>query len=699
MKHRTLLFLLILTAPFVQGEGPIEAIRVEIGSHPTAKFDPHEALGAGLDGHWQGETGPMLSPQSVKKMLRAGLGPVSIRLRTELAVEAWHWNPKGTWSDPQQRQGYWLSEAKPDPSHPILLSYGYKLPRRGNTLDEANDDGYSRLDDGDPKTFWKSNPYLCQPCTGESDGRHPQWVVLDLGKPVPINAIRIQWAEPFATKFRVEYATKGRVYFGGHPGSFFSHVWHTFSQGSVGAGKGGDQFLRLVNHAVKARYLRIWMTEGSKTALPGSTDPRDHLGYAIREISAGQADRFSFDDRVIHQSNKGQTITFASSTDPWHREGDRDPKVEQPGIDRIFRSGITRGLPVMLPIPVFYDNPENGAGLAEYVKRVGYPVSRYELGEEPDGQRVDPRDFGALYGQAAQAIRKRVPGAVMGGPSFVTSDAQANDDTYRFDHHWWIQDFRGELARLGQSGDLKFLSFEWYPFDDVLAPEAKQLPRAYGMMERAMARLRREHLPLVIGEFNYSVFPCRPEVDLSGALLNAETVAQFLCGGGEAVYYYGYEPNKLEQTCGSWGNHLMLLRGEGGRLIPVATFRALRMLSREWLDPQGGVHAAYQVRVRTTPLEAGRDLLSAFALKRPDGKWSLLLINKDSVRAASISLKPGPLGSHALHLTTYSQKEYQWAANQQNGHPSRDRPPSTMVVRGDRSVTLPPRSISVLRSE
>jgi len=214
-----------------------------------------------------------------------------------------------------------------------------------------------------------------------------------------------------------------------------------------------------------------------------------------------------------------------------------------------------------------------------------------------------------------------------------------------------------------------------------------------------MARLRREHLPLVIGEFNYSVFPCRPKVDLSGALLNAETVAQFLCGGGEAVYYYGYEPNKLEQTCGSWGNHLMLLRGEDGRLIPVATFRALRMLSREWLDPQGGVHAAYQVRVRTCHPDEERDLLSAFALKRPDGKWSLLLINKDSVRAASISLKPRPLGSHALRLTTYSQKEYQWAANQQNGHPSRNRPPSTEVVTGDRPVAVPPRSISVLRSE
>lgn len=698
MRLESLLAIVFLLCGYLQAaEKGAPAVRLEIGKHPTARFDPSEALGGGLDGHWQGETKNMLSPESVHEMLKAGLGPVSIRLRSELAVEAWHWNPKGAWSDPEHRQGYWLSETKPDPAQPILLSYGYKLPRRGNTLDEANDDGFSRLDDGDLLTFWKSNPYLTSFYTGQSDRSHPQWVVIDFGKRVPVNAVNIHWGEPYAKSFQVEYATQGRVYFGGHPWN----VWHRFPHGAVtnGKRKGGEQFLQLSKKPLLVRYLRIWMTEGSGTAPKGSRDPRDGMGYAIREIIAGEAGLLDFDDQVIHSPSKKQTITYASSTDPWHRAIDRDPKVEQPGVDQIFRSGITRGLPVMLPIGVFYDTPGNGAGLAEYVKRAGYPVSRYELGEEPDGQRVDPRDFGALYGQAARVIRQSVPEAVMGGPSFVTADAVANDNTYRFDHQWWIHGFRRELSRLGQSRNLKFLSFEWYPFDDVLAPEAQQLPKAYGMMQRAMARLRRERLPLVIGEFNYSVFPCRPEVDLSGALLNAETAAQFLCGGGAAAYYYGYEPNKLEQTCGSWGNHLMLLRGEGGRLIPVATFNALQMLAREWIDPQGGVHEVLPVRVRANLPDAERDLLSVFALKRPDGKRSLLLINKDPVRAMNVSLKSKALGANALRLITYSRKEYQWSTKNQSGHPSRNHPPSVQVVPMDPQVTVPPWSVSVLRPE
>lgn len=683
-SHLFLSFLLVVT--LAHGETGAPVTSVEIGSRPIRSFDPREALGGGLDGYWEGETAGMYSTESVSRMQEAGLGPVSVRLRTELAVEAWHWNPRGSWSDPLHRCGYWTSDAKPDPAHPIMTSYGYKLPRRGTTLDEANDDGFSRLDDGDRSTFWKSNPYLTSAYTGEPDRCHPQWVVIDFGKMVPVNAVNILWGEPYAKCFRVEYATRGRVYFGGHPWN----VWHTFDHGVVTGGKGGEQFLKFGKHPRMVRYLRIWMTESSGTATAGSKDPRDAMGYAIREIMAGEAGEFDFDDHVIHSPGRKQSITYASSTDPWHRECDRDPKVEQPGIDRIFRSGITRALPVMIPIPVFYDTPENGSALAGYVRRAGYPSGRMELGEEPDGQRVDPRDFGALYAQSARAVSTRVPAAVMGGPSFVTADVQSEDDTYRFDKRWWIRDFMGVLKRRGQLCDLRFLSFEWYPFDDVCGPEGDQLPRASVMLSRAMKRLRSFGLPLVIGEFNYSVFPCRQEVDLAGALLNAETAAQFLCGGGDAAYYYGYEPNRLEQTCGSWGNHLMLLKAQR-TIVPVATFHALRLVTSQWMDPFGGKHGVLPVSLHGVGKSA---VLSLFALKRPDGSVSLLVINKDSKNPVRLSLKG--LGKTFRTLTTYSSQEYRWKPDGANGHPVRNLSPFTRRVVPDQPVAIPAWSIAVL---
>src|SRR6267378_8705535 len=173
--------------------------------YPVARFVPSHAFGAALDGHEKGEVDRMLSSKNVKEMLTAGLKPISYRLRTELAVEAWHWNPKGTWSEPGRRQGYWISSVPGKTGESISVSYGYRLPRRGSTTDQANDDGYSRLDDGDLNSFWKSNPYLDEHFTKENNSKLPQWVLIDLGTEKSIDAIQINWAKPFARLYEVEY--------------------------------------------------------------------------------------------------------------------------------------------------------------------------------------------------------------------------------------------------------------------------------------------------------------------------------------------------------------------------------------------------------------------------------------------------------------------------------------------------------------
>ena len=77
-------------------------------------------------------------------------------------------------------------------------------------------------------------------------------------------------------------------------------------------------------------------------------------------------------------------------------------------------------------------------------------------------------------------------------------------------------------------------------------------------------------------EYGYSVFAGRPEVDIEGALFNADTVGAFLSLGGAKPYLYGYEPNYLqdELKC-SWGN-LMLGVGVAQRIISGAMARCHR---------------------------------------------------------------------------------------------------------------------------
>ena len=243
---------------------PFVTVKVDL-NHPVVITNAATALGGAIDGHEKGDAEKNLSSKSVDQMLQAGLKTLAYRLRTELGVEAWHWNPVGTWSDEKNQCGYWASSTVLQ--KPIDASYGYRLPRRGDTLDEANNDNYSRLDDGNPNTFWKSNPYLTSHYTGESDKQHPQWVILDFEKPMLINAARLHWREPYAKKFKIQYATGGDLYFG------HNKAWHDFPHGKISDGRGGAPLLDLgmphglFGKSTPVRYVRILMMKSSESSI------------------------------------------------------------------------------------------------------------------------------------------------------------------------------------------------------------------------------------------------------------------------------------------------------------------------------------------------------------------------------------------------------------------------------------------------
>ena len=666
--------LILCAAAAIAGAQP-QRVRVEIRPEAIHSFDPFTAIGAGVDGHEQGEIAKMLSPPNVAAMRSAGLHALTYRLRTELAGEAWHWNPQGAWSDPEHAQGYWVSASAI--SKPISVSYGYRLPRRGNTKDQANDDNYSRLDDGDVNTFWKSNPYLDRRFTGEQDAEHPQWVVIDLERSTPIDTLRIFWGEPFATAFRVEYANGRDVEITS------TAAWRAFTNVSAIQGTGGEQTITLARTPVPVRYVRVLMTGFSGTAPHGSSDVRDALGVAIREIYVGTRSA----DRVRHFKNHKQSTMYVSSTDPWHRSTDRDPRIEQPGLDLVFSSGLTNGLPMLTPAPLLYDVPENARNEIRYLKAQGYAVTQVELGEEPEEQHVMPEDYGALFMQWSKALRDADPELKTGGPSLVLLPADAAPEPS------WTKRMLDWLRAHDGLRRFEFFSFEWYPYDDVCAPAPPQLAGAPELFSQAIARLRRDgvspDIPMFITEYGYSAYGSEAEVTLPGALLNAETVAQFLTLGGARAYLYGYEPNELihEKAC-SWGNNMLFLLDDekGGIRSRFPTYYAARLLSQEWAQPDGGTHEIY-------PAASDNPLVSAFAVHRPDGQIALLLINKDPRRTFSAQTNfTGP-----LELVRYSQREFVWHSAGENGKVLRDLPPVHSKAAANEPIALPSYSLTVVR--
>ncbi|HEX3185983.1 MAG TPA: discoidin domain-containing protein [Pyrinomonadaceae bacterium] len=662
--------------------------------HPARRFDPSHAFGAAIDGHEKGEVDRMLSRENVREMLSAGLKPISYRLRTELAGEAWHWNPRGSWSG--QNSGYWVSRAKRG-STDLSLSYGYRLPRRGNTFDQANRDDYSRLDDGDSKTFWKSNPYLDRHFTGQPNATLPQWIIIDLGTKKPINVIRLSWAEPFATVYDVQFGDFSDI------DDVVDHPrpdrWQTFPNGQIQTQHGGDVEIRLCSEPVTTRFLRVLMKESSDKANVKSKDIRAHLGYAVREIFVGMMDsEHRFHDEVSHATdNAVQTAIYVSSTDPWHRPKDKDPKVEQPGFDRIFKSGLTNRLPMLTPVAMLYDTPENAAAELRYLKAQRYSVNRMELGEEPDGQYVAPEDYAALYIQFAGALHAVDPNIKLGGPSFQDIGPGKED---------WLRRFVAYLRQREHLDDYSFSSFEWYPFDDVCEETGPQLEESPQLLTEQLTAMRRadprDSVPWIITEYGYSAYAARAEIDIEGALLNADAVANFLLLGGEQTFLYGYEPNEIldEKECPP-GNNMLFLIGDDGRIsYRMPTYYAARLLTHEWTNPRGGLHELYQATTDDP-------LISAYVTRRPDRLWSVLLINRDADKSREVKIefeceepgcKDSNLGySHSeVDVYQYSRTQYQLGANYL---PLRDLPPEHQRLKANAGTTfnLPAYSLTVVR--
>ena len=667
-------------------------------SQPTATFSPAAALGAGVDGHGKGTLRDIYTRANIRAMRSAGLSRLTYRLRTELGIEGWHWNPRGSWSDATHAQGYWTSDSAS--ASPITVTHGYRLPRRGNTIDQADNTGYSRLDDGDTSSYWKSNPYLDRTIDPDESSPHPQWVIADLGTVSAVNAIRIAWADPFATGYLVQY-WRGEVVddIDENPAG----RWVTFPRGDIRAGEGHDEMLDLADSAIRTRFVRLVLAASSRTAVAGARDPRDSAGYAIRELWIGTRSRDGIADVLHHGTSRAtQSITYASSTDPWHRARDLDLDLEQPGFDRVFQSGLTNGLPAMIPVPVLFSTPEDGANELRFLAHRNYPVERIELGEEPDGQYVTPEDYAGLYLRWAAALRRVSPRAVLGGPSFQGLDSRVMmawpGDTAGAP---WMTRFLSVLRERGRVADFGFVSFEWYPFDDVCAPTAPQLAAAPGRLTDALQRLEAEGvpraLPRVIAEYGYSAFASRAEVDIEAALFDADLVGHFLTLGGSAAYLYGYEPTYLdsEAECNAWGNNALFLATSRRDIQhPVAAYHALRLLTHEWLQPGTGRHSTYRVA-------SPDSLLSAYAVLRPDGKWSVLLVNRDAarerivrVRFAGDSLSARLSARHDQWI--FSRAEYRWHPRGANGFPRPDRSPRHSRTGAD-EIVMPPYSLVVVR--
>ncbi|HXW51461.1 MAG TPA: discoidin domain-containing protein [Candidatus Acidoferrales bacterium] len=680
------------------------------------------AVGVGIDSDNAGKVPFLYSKARTDQMLAAGLGVVSYRLYTELSIQDWHWNPTGSFSDAAHGQGYWTSSSSLSTPE-IVDSFGYTLPHRGSTEDQGDDNGYSRIDDGDPNTYWKSDPYLAQPYTGDPDSEHPQWIVIDLIYPKPVDAIGIDWMDPYARRYEVQYWTgSGDAIFSSStpervPGAT-AGVWQDFPAGAITNGSGGNVRLRLAATPISVRFVRVWMTGSSNTCdTHGSADRRNCLGYAINEVYLGQMDSAGNLHDIIRHSTCGgvpdgdrrcknhQTVIFASSNDPWHTSQDRILSgQDQPGLDFVSRNAITRGLPMMYPVPLFYSTPANAAAEVRYLKARGYPLQYIEMGEEIDGQYALPEDYAALYVEFANAIHAVDPSAKLGGPVFqgVNSDIKVWPDASGDDS--WFRRFLNYLRSHHHLSDLAFMSFEHYPFRgcDQGVTLRMDLLREPALVRQVISAWRDDGLPsdvpMFITESNFANNGGPVPKQMAGALWMADWIGTALSDGVSGINYYQYEAEPLghSRQCDKWGGYDMFIVDQNFRILAKASqYYAAQMIAQQWLEP--GDLPQRLFNVTTTP-SAANPSVTAYAAKRPDGLWSIMIVNKDAeAHEIHLQFSPAALFATTAALVTFGEAQYNWSGDSATELPDPNSRPLSAKIDATKDFAVAPMSITVVR--
>ena len=702
-----------------------QTIDVDItASHSTSHFIPAETLGAGIDRIATKAIDPLLGQPALAKTLSAGWQTVSYRQNTELLVEAWHWNPEGAWSNPKG-EGYFTGSATP--GKPIHYSYGYALPHRGFTRNDGTGNaGYSRLTDGDETTYWKSNPYLTKRFTGEPDSAHPQWVILDLSQLQKVDTIRIVWAAPFATQYLIQYWT------GDDPIKAATRgAWLSFPQGIVSAGKGGSETIRLSAEPIFVRFVRLWMTGSSNTCdSHGSADPRNCAGFAINELYLGTTTPDGIlRDLLRHTPDQEQTTTYCSSVDPWHSPGDLSTtKQAQVGFDLFYTSGITRGLPAMIPVALLYGTPEDAVAEIAYLKKRNYPISYIEMGEEADGQYMLPEDYAALYLQWADALHRLDPSLKLGGPSFqgVNKDIEVWPEAGG--QSSWVRRFISYLDSRHRLADLSFFSFEHYPYEPCKLAWASLYDEPE-LVARITQTWREDGLPagmpLFITESNLASGASETYMDIFSGLWLADYIGSFLTAGGNGVYYFHYLPLPMEHGCNDSPGTFGMFTVDNDYHIqqPLSQYFTAQMITSEWVLPGKQVHRVFPARADLDD-GAGHALVTAYALERPDGQWSLLIVNRDQSNAHQVRIRFRDDAARResffegeVMVSTFGSAQYHWhpartvfmahaernydtpVQTEKDGHADPDGPPASSKISAEKNTLydLPAASVSVLR--
>jgi len=112
---------------------------------------------------------------------------------------------------------------------------------------------------------------------------------------------------------------------------------------------------------------------------------------------------------------------------------------------------------------------------------------------------------------------------------------------------------------------------------------------------------------------------------VKGALWLADYVGSMMTAGARATYYFHYMPFP-----GRWtGAYPLLLIDESYNVKSYPPqYMASQVITKEWVQPVDAPHKLFQASSDVVDA-AGNLLVTAYPIERPDGHWSVMLVNRD----------------------------------------------------------------------
>jgi hypothetical protein len=183
-------------------------------------------------------------------------------------------------------------------------------------------------------------------------------------------------------------------------------------------------------------------------------------------------------------------------------------------------------------------------------------------------------------------------------------------------------------------------------------------------------------------------------------------VGSFFEGGGTLFTHSPIQPQTVQDSCLGWASWSNFVADRDYNITGYTSlYYAAHMINLEWVQHRSGVHQMFPSATNIKDSE-GNALVTTYAVHRPDGQWSLMLVNRDENNAHTVKVifedaksKRKASFSGPVTLVTFGSEQYVWINDGQNSHADPDGPPVATIVSAtrERTFTLPKASVTVLR--